>query len=162
MRVYSYQPPKVTTSGKPPKAPKGKKKSQKTLGIKRIFTWIFRIFAVGVLLLALLFLYYSRNLPDPNQLINRQVAQSTKIFARDGSLLYEIHGDQKRTLVTLANINPYAKDATISVEDKNFYKEGGISFTGILRAGLTDVLSLRKSEGASTITQQFVKNALLT
>ena len=164
MRIYSYQTPKVSSNNKAPTGKPRKKFSFKfgKFSWKKFLTWIFRIFALGVLLIAVLFLYYSRNLPDPNQLINRQVAQSTKIFARDGSLLYEIHGDQKRTLVTLDQIAPYAKDATIAVEDKNFYKEGGISFTGILRAGLTDILSLRKSEGASTITQQFVKNAILT
>jgi 1A family penicillin-binding protein len=164
MRVYSYQTPKVSSSNKPPKNKPNKKPRFKRgkFSLRKFFTWVFRIFALGVLLIAILFLYYSRNLPDPNQLINIQVAQSTKIFARDGSLLYEIHGDQKRTLVTLDNITPYAKDATIAIEDKNFYKEGGISFTGILRAAVTDIVSLHKSEGASTITQQFVKNALLT
>lgn len=123
---------------------------------------MFRLCALGVLFVAILFLYYTRNLPNPNQLLSRDVPESTKIYARDGSLLYEIHGEYKRTLVTLDQVPASAKDATIAIEDKNFYNEGGISLTGIARAGLADILSLRKSQGASTITQQFVKNAILT
>ena len=117
---------------------------------------------MGVLLIAILFLYYSRNLPDPNQLMSRNVPQSTKIYDRNGGLLYEIHGEYKRTLVTLDQIPLQAREASIAIEDKDFYKEGGISPTGIIRAGITDILSLHKSQGASTITQQFVKNAILT
>jgi membrane peptidoglycan carboxypeptidase len=112
--------------------------------------------------LAVLFLYYAKNLPNPDQLLNRDVPQSTKIYARDGTLLYEIHGEYKRTEVSLDQISPFAKEATISIEDKNFYREGGVSITGIARAALADILSLRLSQGASTITQQFVKNALLS
>ena len=88
--------------------------------------------------------------------------ESTKIYARDNSLLYEIHGEYKRTLVTLDQVPDDAKKATIAIEDKDFYKEGGISISGIARAVLADILSLRKSQGGSTITQQFVKNAILT
>jgi 1A family penicillin-binding protein len=160
MKVYSYQTPKVTSSGKSPKVSKPKNKFR--FGWRKFFTWALRLAALGIVLIAALFLYYSRNLPDPNQLLSRNVPQSTKIYARDGSLLYEIHGEYKRTLITLDQIPPQAQEATIAIEDKGFYKEGGVSITGIIRAAITDVLSLRLSEGASTITQQFVKNALLT
>jgi 1A family penicillin-binding protein len=162
MKVYSYQTPKVTSSEKPPKFGKPKKKPRFKSGWKKFFTWIFRLAALGILLVAVLFLYYSRDLPDPNKLLDRSVPQSTKIYARDGSLLYEIHGEYKRTLVTLDQVPPQAQEATIAIEDKGFYKEGGVSPTGIIRAAITDILSLHLTEGASTITQQFVKNALLT
>ncbi len=162
MRVYSYQTPKANTSGKSPKVSGAKKKRFFKPGWKKFFTWAFRLAALGVVLIAVLFLYYSKDLPDPNKLLDRNVPQSTKIYARDGSLLYEIHGEYKRTLVNLDQIPSYARESTIAVEDKGFYKEGGVSLTGIARAGLADILTLRKSQGASTITQQFVKNAILT
>ena len=162
MKVYSYQTPKISSSGKYPKPKSPKKKSRFNFSWKKFFTWAFRTVALGVLLFAILFLYYSKDLPDPNKLLDRNVAQSTKIYARDGSLLYEIHGEYKRTLVTLDQIPTISQEATIAIEDRGFYKEGGVSITGIIRAVITDILTLHKSQGASTITQQFVKNAVLT
>lgn len=156
MRVYSY------TSLQPEQKPGKAKKRFKKPDLKKILTWAFRVCALGVVAVALLFLYYSKDLPDPGKLLNRQVPESTKIFARDGSLLYEIHGEYKRTLVNLDQISPYVKDATIALEDKDFYKHGGISFTGIARSVVVDVLSGKKAQGGSTITQQLVKNAILT
>lgn len=127
-----------------------------------IITWTFRLFALGVAGLALLFVYYSFTLPDPNTLLQRTVAESTKIYDRNGELLYEIHGEAKRTLVPLDQINDYLKHATVAVEDKDFYKHNGVSFRGLIRAVLIDLASGQKQQGGSTITQQFVKNALLT
>ncbi len=162
MKVYSYKTPRVSSSDKGPKKIKSKWSWKFAFNAKKFFTWIFRISALGVLFIAVLFLYYAKNLPDPNKLLDRNIPESTKIFARDGSLLYEIHGEYKRTQVTLDQISPNLKNATIAVEDKDFYKHGGVSVTGIIRAALTDVLSRSLAQGASTITQQFVKNALLS
>lgn len=162
MRIYSYEPPKNSSSSKGQKSYKSKRAGRGKFKARKFFTWAFRIFAVGVLFLAVVFLYYSKDLPDPNKLLDRNVPESTKIFDRNGGLLYEIHGEYKRTRVDLSQISPNLKNATVAIEDKNFYKEGGISITGILRAGITDILSLRRSQGGSTITQQFVKNAILT
>ena len=109
------------------------------------------------------FAWFSRDLPDPNRLIERSLAQSTKIYARDEkTLLYEIHGDQNRTAVNLNEISPNAINATIAVEDKNFYQHKGFSLPRIFKALLIDVIQRKKVQGASTITQQFVKNAILT
>ncbi|MFH1367465.1 MAG: PBP1A family penicillin-binding protein [Patescibacteria group bacterium] len=109
------------------------------------------------------FAWFSRDLPDPNKLIERSVAQSTKIYARDEkTLLYEIHGDQNRTAINLADIASDAKNATIAVEDKNFYQHKGFSLPRIFKALVIDVIQRKKAQGASTITQQFVKNAILT
>lgn len=160
MRIYSYQPPKINNSNSEKSKPAKKKRGK--LNWKKTFTWIFRLFAVGVLSLAILFLYYAKDLPDPNRLLDRNVPESTKIFARDNSLLYEIHGEYKRTQVNLDQIPASLKNATVAVEDKDFYKHGGISYTGILRAILVDITTGKKSQGGSTITQQFVKNAILT
>lgn len=129
---------------------------------KTSMLWLFRISAVSIFLLAALFLYYSKDLPDPDKLVTRQVAESTKIFARDGQLIYEIHGEVKRTLVSYDQISDNLKKATVAIEDKNFYEHHGISFSGIGRAVLRLAVNLdRSGGGGSTITQQLVKNAIL-
>ncbi len=116
-----------------------------------------------VFLFVVAFFWYSRDLPDPNKLIDRDVAQSTKIYDRTGEhLLYEIHGTQRRTLIELSSIPDLAIKATIAVEDKNFYKHSGVSIWGILRGQIMPRLQGRRAQGGSTLTQQFVKNAILT
>ena len=119
---------------------------------------------VGVLLIAFISLVFwiSRSLPNPNQLIDREVAQSTQILDRTGKeVLYEVHGDEKRTLVNLSDIPVFAQKATIAIEDKDYYKHGGFSLMAIARTAVTNVLFGKKA-GASTLTQQFIKNAVLT
>ena len=119
--------------------------------------------ALGALTVVVVVAWVSKSIPDPNNLQFRKVAQSTKIYARDGStLLYEIHGDQKRTVVNLSDISPDVVHAVISIEDKDFYKHSGISIRGLLRSVLVDVLRGSRSQGGSTLTQQLVKNAILT
>ncbi len=109
------------------------------------------------------FAWLSRDLPDPNSLTIREIPQSTKIYDRTGEhLLYEIAGEEKRTLVTLDQIPEYVVWATITAEDRKFYEHGGIDIKGILRAIFVDVITLSRAQGASTITQQLVKNAILT
>lgn len=134
----------------------------KNLPWAKIGTWGFRIAAAGVLFVAFLFIYYSKELPDPNRLLGRDVPESTKIYAKDESLLYEVHGEYKRTLVNLDQINENLRDATLVAEDRNFYNHAGISITGLARAVIVDVIYREKRQGGSTITQQFVKNAMLT
>lgn len=114
------------------------------------------IFAIGYVS------WISRDLPNPNQLMTREVAQSTKIYDRTGNnILYEISGDQRRTLVSLKDIPDYVKQATVAIEDKNFYKHGGFSLWSMFRTAVTNVI-FNRSAGGSTLTQQFIKNAVLT
>ena len=161
MKIYTYN----LQSKEKPKTSENRpagKKSKKKFKFKTFFTWAFRFAAIFILIAAALFLYYTKGLPDPNKLLDRSVPESTKIYDRNGGLLYEIHGETKRTLVNLDQITDDAKHATIAVEDKDFYKHGGISVSGIVRSALSDILHLSLSQGGSTITQQFVKNAILT
>ena len=127
-----------------------------------ILQWLLWILAIGFAVIAITFIVFSKDLPNPNQLLERDVPQSTKIYARDNSLLYEIHGEVKRTLIPSSDINDNVKYATISIEDKDFYNEGALDFKSIARSAITDIFHLGASQGASTITQQFVKNAILT
>lgn len=105
-------------------------------------------------------LYLFWGIPLPTQLSASQPV-STKIFDRNGKLIYEIYTDKRRTPVKLSDVPVNLRDATISIEDKDFYKHQGLSYTGIARAVFNTVVR-RQVQGGSTISQQLVKNALLT
>jgi len=126
------------------------------------------VFAIVILILASItglatLAWLSRDLPDPNRLIERQIAQTTKIYDRTGeTVLYEIHGAEQRTLVTLDQIPEYLINATIAIEDKDFYKHKGISLWGIFRGVVWQTIRGKSIQGGSTLTQQFIKNAVLT
>ena len=101
--------------------------------------------------------------PDISSFANRQVDQSTKIYDRTGQvLLYDYNRDAKRDIVSLAAISSNAIQATIAIEDSSFYEHGGIRLTSIVRAMLVNVIGGALAQGGSTITQQVVKNTLLT
>lgn len=98
-------------------------------------------------------------LPDFGEFHERKVAQSTKIYDRTGEvLLYDVHQEVKRTVVPFEDISLWVKNASIAIEDTDFYSHSGISVRGILRA----VLYGGTRGGGSTITQQVVKKTLLT
>ena len=102
-------------------------------------------------------------LPDFSDFENRKIANSTKIYDRTGKVvLYNIHENIKRTVVPGDQISDNIKRAAIAIEDSHFYEHYGIRPQSILRAVLVNVLSGGYSQGGSTITQQVVKNALLT
>lgn len=102
-------------------------------------------------------------IPDIASFSSRQLDQSTKIYDRTGQvLLYDYSRDAKRDIVPLADISPNTIRATIAIEDSSFYEHGGIRLTSIVRAAFANVLGGSLSQGGSTITQQVVKNTLLT
>jgi len=120
--------------------------------------------AGGVFFFFLLFsVYILKDLPSPSRLDDGgAIPYSTHLYSRDNKLLYEIYHEQNRTPIELESLPVYVKQATISIEDKDFYKHSGISvFGGVLRAVKETVLK-KKLQGGSTITQQLVKSALLT
>ncbi|MEK7108648.1 MAG: transglycosylase domain-containing protein [Patescibacteria group bacterium] len=130
--------------------------------IRRILRWGAIGLSLTTVALALTVAFALWNLPDPGELFQRRVIQSTKIYDRTGAvLLYEIHGEERRTVIPLSEIPDVARQATITVEDTNFYQHHGVDLRGILRAFLTDVATGNLRQGGSTITQQLVKNALL-
>ncbi len=105
----------------------------------------------------------AKNLPSPEQFANRQINQSTKIYDRTGEiLLYEIHGEEKRTVIPFEQIPDYVKQATIAVEDQEFYQHKAFDWRAIIRAFFVNLISGRIVQGGSTITQQLAKNAFLT
>ncbi len=130
---------------------------------KKTIRFILYFLGCFLLFASVSFTVIALTLPDPSKLDTRLIPQSTKIYARDGiTLLYEVHGEAKRTLVDLSEIPDNAKNAAIAIEDRNFYKNSGVSWSGILRSVWVDVTSGSLSQGGSTITQQFVRNAILT
>jgi len=104
-----------------------------------------------------------KNLPSPDQFETHEASQSTKIYDRTGkTLLYEIHGEEKRTVVPFSDIPENLRRATISAEDANFYTRPAFDWQGILRALWVDIKTLSFSQGGSTITQQLAKNVFLS
>jgi 1A family penicillin-binding protein len=131
--------------------------------IKRIAVGIALVLLLGMATLAIMIASFLGNLPTPEQITSHEVSQSTKIFDRTGQvLLYEIHGEENRTIVPFDQIPASVKNATIAIEDQNFYNHPAFDWRGILRAILKDVRGLSKNQGGSTITQQLAKNAFLS
>lgn len=114
-----------------------------------------------ILLMTVLFIWYGRSLPTPGKLIDAQQSDSTRIYDRNGILLYSVYQNQNRIYVNLPNIPKYLQQGTISIEDRNFYNNQGFSVTGYLRA-IRNIVLYRQLSGGSTLTQQLVKNVLLT
>ena len=119
--------------------------------LKLLFLFSFLLFAFCYLLLSL---------PNPAILKTRQIPQTTRILDRNGKVLYEVYLDQNRTIVALSDIPRVLVDATLAIEDKNFYSHFGIDPFGIARAVKVYLFESRV-EGGSTITQQLVKRTLL-
>ncbi len=103
-------------------------------------------------------------LPNPESFDSRIINQSTKIYARDQkTILYEVHGEEKRTLVGFDEIPDVIKKATLAVEDAEFYQHSAFDIKAIIRGVIINPIFRGTSiQGGSTITQQLVKNALLT
>ena len=113
----------------------------------------------GIFLISLFFLL--KDIPGPARLTKNPAPISTKILDRNGKLLYEVYSDYRRTPVAFKDISDNVKKATVAIEDKNFYRHHGLDSLAIMRAAFK-TLTGQRLEGGSTITQQLVKNALLS
>lgn len=133
---------------------------------KIIFHFFGFLFSLGIFCLSLasLFLIFvSRNLPRPEQFDEKQVVESTKIFDRTGEvLLYEAHGEEKRTVIPFSEIPNSVKEATLAAENATFYTDPAFNLMGIARALLRNFKAGEVVQGGSTITQQLAKNLFLT
>lgn len=114
----------------------------------------------GIFLLFIMFAWFARSLPDPNKIVRRE-GFSTKITDREGGTLYELYQDYNRIPVKLADVPKQLQQATIAIEDKEFYSHQGFSTWGMVR-GLLRGITRGRAQGGSTLTQQLVKNVLLT
>jgi 1A family penicillin-binding protein len=131
------------------------------LALKALFMMAFSAFFV---LSAIILVWISTfKVPSTESIQQRRVTESTKIYDRTGDiLLYDTGGNVRRSAVPIEKISRYIKNATIAIEDKDFYAHYGVKPLSFVRAVLVNITSLNFSQGGSTITQQVVKNSLLT
>lgn len=115
---------------------------------------------IGFIFSFAVFAWYAKDLPSPSKL-SQQTGYSTVFLDREGKVLYDMYKDKNRVPVTFDEIPKTLKEATIAIEDKNFYKHKGISETGMVRA-IFNMFFGRGLQSGSTITQQLIKNVLLT
>ncbi|MFA6007182.1 MAG: PBP1A family penicillin-binding protein, partial [Candidatus Shapirobacteria bacterium] len=125
----------------------------------RFFRWFLIIFGVCLVLTVGLFVWYSKDLPSPTKVVRRD-GYASKIYDRNGQLLYDLYNDQKREPVASSDIPETLKKATVSVEDKEFYTHQGFDPLAPLRI-IKNIFYFHKLTGGSTLTQQLVKNVLL-
>lgn len=129
---------------------------------KRIGRWSLYTLVLFIFMVAFAFAWYSKDLPTPEKIAKRSATQSTKIYDRSGTILLYETGEQKRTIVASDQFADLLKKATVATEDANFYKHNGFDTKAIAEAVLQKILHrTAKARGASTITQQYVKTALL-
>ena len=130
--------------------------------MRRFLVFFFTISLLGLAGAGAALLFTVRDLPDPSQLGEKQFVQSTKIYDRtEEILLYEIHGDEKRTVVPHEEIPEYVRLATLAIEDQSFYNHPAFDWKGIAR-GIWAGISRGRFQGGSTITQQLARNSFLT
>jgi 1A family penicillin-binding protein len=143
---------------------KPEQKNLRDVLLKLFLKIILIIIIIGAVFFGGAIIWFSRELPKSTDLLIKEKTASAKIYDRTGeNLLYDIGGDFTRVKIKLSEIPDYAKWASIVAEDRSFYSHGGLNFKGLLRAILVDILhGGSASQGGSSITQQLVKNAILT
>jgi membrane carboxypeptidase/penicillin-binding protein len=138
--------------------------------MKNIKTKYIRLTIFAIVMLCIIFgtatyafYQFYIHLPRPQDIGKINFALTSHVYDRNGKLLFDFYKDQRRTPITLSELPRYIAQATIAIEDKDFYNHRGVSFvSGIARAFRDTYLRNRGVQGGSTITQQLVKTALLT
>lgn len=140
---------------------KTNKEPKKKYFERRYFLPLVILLSLLIVSSGLFYLFIIKDMPSPKKLSTIAPEVSTKIYDRNGNLLYKIYKDKNRTIIPLTNIPDSVKLATLAAEDAEFYSHPGFSIKGIFRALLENARN-GSSQGGSTITQQLVKNTLLT
>lgn len=120
----------------------------------------------GILVLFIIFsvvayLFVLKDIPSATGIAQKNYPQSTKIFDRNGKLLYTIYANRNQSFIPLSKIPKTLQEATIAIEDRDFYRHGAVDFRGMARAFISTVFH-KQIQGGSTLTQQLVKNSLLS
>lgn len=136
-------------------------KRAKKLSLKKSFLVLMILLIIGLSALGALYYFLLKDLPSPTKLNNNTASYSSQIYDRHGTLLYTLYTDRNQTFVPLDKIPKYMQQATIAIEDKDFYRHGAVDFKGIIRAAYSIVVH-KQLQGGSTLTQQLVKTSLLT
>ena len=156
--MYDYRPSRRRRS---------RLRGNKTASYKDIFflsklsKYAFFAVIACVLAIPIMFLWYSRDLPTPGKVVESKYKDATRIYDRRGTLLYSVYEEQNRTYIKLDKIPKQLTEATIAIEDEDFYDNKGFSPIAYLRV-VKNALLGRGLAGGSTISQQLVKNVLLT
>lgn len=139
-------------------------KKEKKKGIFFLLLKVFFFcFSVLAAVIFVAFFYYAKDFPRPEKFTERQLIESTKIYDRTGEiLLYEIYGEEKRTVVSLNIIPNYLKEAVVATEDASFYHHYGVDLKGIIRAIAADFKLGSPAYGGSTIPQQLIRSTFLS
>jgi penicillin-binding protein 1C len=138
-----------------------KKKQKIKHWLKTISVILLALIGTGIITSVAVFAWFAKDLPNPDEINERIVAESTKIYDKTGTtLLYEAGRDVRRTSISLSDVNDYAKWATIDLEDKHFYEHAGFDWRGIIRSVYIN-LATGQRVGGSSLTQQFVGNAIV-
>ncbi len=138
----------------------GQRQLQRMKRLRLIAIGLFTMVILGITGFFGAFAYFSRDLPQPGQVVRRD-GYSTKIYDRDEQLLYDLFDEEKRIPVNMEDVPEIFKQATVAIEDKDFYKHQGYDLLTILRIPY-NVVFKHRVVGGSTLTQQLVKNALLS
>lgn len=143
--------------------PQSLKKKKKNKILKwLVFSCLFFLISGGIFTAAV-FTYFIKDLPDLKKMDQRQIIESTKIYDRSGQvLLYDVHGEEKRTIVPIDDVPKTLINAILAVEDSDFYTHQGFDIKSLIRAAWANFRGKKITQGGSTITQQLIKNTLLT
>lgn len=128
---------------------------------KKKHSWLLLLILLVVGFVAIIYFVVLKDLPLPTKLNSSNTPQSTQIFDRNQKLLYSIYSAKNQTFLPLSEIPKQMQQATIAIEDKDFYRHGAIDFRGISRS-IVSIVVHKELQGGSTLTQQLVKNSLLT
>lgn len=138
------------------------KKSKSASIAKLVIISTLWLIVLGIIGFLTAFAYFAPQIPDPQTIITRRVNEATKILDREGkTVLFNVHGEEKRTIIPFDQMPEYLKGAVITAEDANFYNHRGLDIKGVMRAIFVNIKERGLSQGGSTITQQLVKNSLL-
>ncbi len=121
-----------------------------------IFAAIALVLIIGIA--AIITLIYVNSLPTLEELSPSPVAQTSKVYDLNGNLITEFHAEENREIIPFSHMSKNIIDAIVSIEDKRFYEHQGVDYIRIVGAAITDIKTGELAEGASTITQQVVKN----
>ncbi len=140
--------------------PNNIKKNYQVISLYSKLLIILGIFILSSFFFSLIvFAWFAKDLPSPGKL--SQSEKSTVFYDKNNKILFELYKDKNRVPVKLDDVSKYLVQATIAIEDKNFYQHKGISQTGLIRAFIYSFIFRKQLQGGSTITQQLIKNVLL-
>jgi penicillin-binding protein 1A len=162
MAALRTKPRRLRGAVPPPASPApSDKRTRPRLKKLRILLVLFGLCVLGLVSLVFgMMMAVSQDLPAIYDFAQYKASKNSEVFDASGAPIGTLTSNQNKILVSSVRISPNVKNAVVSIEDSRFYEHNGVDFRGVARALVKDVLSQSAAQGASTITEQFVKNAL--